>query len=83
LKDKNIESAPDLMSVRDIMSLLGIGRTKAYSLTRSGDVQTIRIGRSVKIPKAAILAFLENCGYNSVQADGLRNTEGGDYESYR
>ena len=76
-------SFPDLMSVQDLMSAFGIGRTKAYELIRSGALQSIKIGRAVRVLKISAVDFLlKNC-YNLRQADGLRNDEGGNDESYR
>ena len=45
---------PEVLTVKDIQTILGIGQSKAYGLARSGDFHTIRIGRignMIKIPK--------------------------------
>lgn len=42
-------------------SLLGLGRTKVYELMASGHIRSIRIGRSRRIPAAALRAFVETC----------------------
>jgi excisionase family DNA binding protein len=37
---------------------LGIGRSKAYELIRSGELPVIRIGRSVRIPIEPLKAWI-------------------------
>ena len=41
------------------MPILGIGRNTAYELVRSGRLRSIRVGRQVRIPKNALIEFLE------------------------
>ncbi len=41
--------------------LLGLGRTKVYELMASGQITSIRIGRSRRIPATALRAFIEAC----------------------
>lgn len=42
----------------DLMPILGIGRNTAYELVRSGKIRSIRIGRQLRIPKDALVAYL-------------------------
>jgi hypothetical protein len=49
-------------------SVIGIGRTLAYDLARTGDfpVRLLRLGRRVLVPVAALLEYLgENTGNDS------------------
>jgi excisionase family DNA binding protein len=39
--------------------LLGIGRSKAYEAAKCGEIPTIRIGRRLLVPKAALHRMLE------------------------
>ena len=50
---------PLLVSVEQAAGLLGIGRTTLYELIRRGEVRPIRIGRSVRIPRRELEAFVE------------------------
>jgi excisionase family DNA binding protein len=68
---------PDIMSVNDLRSALGIGRTKAYELINSGEIKSIKVGKSIKIPKIALLDYIRQSGYNTVEADKCRYHEGG------
>ena len=38
---------------------IGIGRSKVYELLASGDLPSIRIGGSVRVPVAALHAWIE------------------------
>ncbi|MCD8117575.1 MAG: helix-turn-helix domain-containing protein [Oscillospiraceae bacterium] len=57
---KSIEDIPVLLSIEALQDILGIGRTKAYELIRSGQIRSIRIGRLVRIAKSDLLEFLED-----------------------
>ena len=54
------EDIPLIMTVEDLMPILLIGRNTAYDLVRSGEIQSIRVGRQIRIPRDALIAFLEN-----------------------
>jgi len=55
---------PDLMSVDDVQSALGIGRSTAYRLVRRGDIRHLRIGRAIKIPRRYLVEYVEAACYN-------------------
>ena len=40
------------------MPVLDIGRNTAYELVRSGQIRSIRIGRQLRIPRDAVVEFL-------------------------
>ena len=50
---------PMTLRVEDLMPLLGIGRNTAYELIRSGQIRSVRIGRQIRIPRDALLEFLD------------------------
>ena len=57
-------------SVIEMAELLGIGRSKAYELVRSGTVPSLRLGKRIVIPKLALSRFLAECAYqNADEAD--------------
>ncbi|MCA1194889.1 helix-turn-helix domain-containing protein [Saccharopolyspora sp. 6V] len=43
-----------LLTVEEAAEQLGIGRTTTYALVRSGELESVRIGRLRRIPKEAI-----------------------------
>jgi excisionase family DNA binding protein len=46
-----------LLTVEEAGERLGIGRTTAYSLVRSGALESVRIGRLRRVPVSAIDEF--------------------------
>ena len=57
-------NVPDLMSVKDLMKALGIGRTKAYELVRNGEIGSVKIGRTIRIPKSIFVDYINRLCYN-------------------
>jgi excisionase family DNA binding protein len=50
--EEEIEKAT--YSVREAAKRLGIGRDKAYEAIRAGTIPSIKFGKRVKVPKAAL-----------------------------
>lgn len=55
---RNLEEPLPVLRIDDLMVLLDIGRNAAYQLVRSGQIRSIRIGRSIRIPREAVAKFL-------------------------
>lgn len=54
------------LSVREAGLMLGIGRNKAYEGVADGTIPSIRIGRRIVVPKAALDRMLEGVGTKGV-----------------
>ena len=50
--------AQPLMSVEEAARFLGIGRAQAYRAVNAGELPSIRIGRSLRVPTAKLLALV-------------------------
>ncbi len=50
---------PLLLDSRGVALLLGIGRTKAYQLMFRREVPVVRIGRCVRVSRAALAAWID------------------------
>ena len=46
------------LTVEEVASLLGLGRTAAYEAARRGQIPSRRLGRRVIVPVAALLEWL-------------------------
>lgn len=55
----NYDELPVVLSVSDLAKVLQIGRTSAYALVNSGAIRILRIGKSIRIPRNALLDYLE------------------------
>ena len=53
-------SLPLVMTVPEMAEILQIGRNAAYELVKSGAIRSIRIGKTIRIPKAALEEFLNS-----------------------
>lgn len=47
------------LSVRETAEALGIGRNRAYDLISAGVIPAVRLGRSIRVPKDTLEAWLE------------------------
>lgn len=47
-----------LLTVVEAAMLLGVGRTTAYELIAAGDLQVVHIGRSARVPRAAVHRYV-------------------------
>ncbi len=54
----SFDDLPLTIRVEELMPILGVGRNAAYELVRSGQIRSVRIGRQLRIPKDAVLNFL-------------------------
>lgn len=54
-----LDDLPDLLTVADLAQVLRIGRNSAYRLVRSGEIPSIRIGRAYRVPKAALIDYIQ------------------------
>ena len=61
-KYRSLDDLPLSLRVEDLMPILDIGRNTAYELVRSGQIRSIRIGRQLRIPRDAVLEFLNGQG---------------------
>ena len=62
-KYRSYDELPLLLKVEDLMPVLGIGRNTAYELVRTGQIFSIRIGRQLRIPKQALIDFVNKGQY--------------------
>lgn len=52
------DSPPELLTPRDVMRILRIGRTALHQRIKSGALPVIRLGRLVRIEPAALAALI-------------------------
>ncbi len=60
-----------LLKPSEVAEALGVGRTTAYELIRTGRLPTIRVGRSVRVPRAELERWLTD------QTTGVASKRGG------
>lgn len=55
----NFKSLPLVLTVEQTAQVLQLGKTRVYELVRSGKLRSLRIGRKIRVPKNALLDFLD------------------------
>ena len=61
-----------LLDINEAAAALGLGRSKTYELVQKGQLRSIKIGRSRRIPTGAISAFISEQLEAQSIADGGR-----------
>ena len=54
-----LDELPLVLRVEDLMPILDIGRNTAYELVRSGKIRSIKVGRQIRVPRDAVVDFLQ------------------------
>jgi len=58
MDDNLFSEYPDVVTVKQLTKMLNIGRNAAYSLLKSGDIKTIRLGKRYIIPKKSVIEYV-------------------------
>lgn len=62
---KMFDNYPDIVTVEDVMVMIGIGKSSVYALLRSNQIRHVRVGRKYIIPKQSIMDFVYGVCYNN------------------
>lgn len=57
--ERSTADRPLLLRLNEAAQALGIGRSTVYELIQAGELPVIHIGRAVRIPSAALAAWVE------------------------
>lgn len=67
---ENMFRYPTLLTVSQVQTILHISRTTAYKMIQSNEIKSLRIGRSIRIPKDCIVDYIrtscDNDGSNEL-----------------
>lgn len=63
LENSSGYKGPPVMSVREVATLMRVGRSLIYEMVRTGNLASVRIGRRrILIPRSAVIQFIEAWG---------------------
>ncbi len=48
------DELPLFLTVSQVAAILGIGRNTTYNMVRCGRLRSVRLGRQIRVPKAAL-----------------------------
>lgn len=54
-----LDDAPDLLTVQETARILRIGLRQTYEAVRHREIPALRFGRTLRVPKAALVALLD------------------------
>jgi excisionase family DNA binding protein len=60
---------PEVLTVREAAAILRVGRNQLYQAVTRGELGAVRIGRSIRIPKQALLDLLASAGPPTASGD--------------
>lgn len=55
----NFDNLPLALTVLEAGQVLRVGRSVTYELVRSGQLRSVRIGRSIRIPRDALVEYMQ------------------------
>jgi len=54
-----LKNYKDILTVKELCEILGIGKNTAYRILKSGEIKSVRIGKVYKIPKKYLKEYLK------------------------
>ena len=57
-QSKLINKYPPVLCVKQVAEILSISHNTAYALVRSGQIYSVRVGRSYRIPLDSVINYL-------------------------
>ena len=73
------ENYPDIMTVKQLASALGIGINSAYELVNMKVIGSRKVGRKILVPKSCVIDFAEAARYTMTDNTGLLSAGKEDY----
>jgi excisionase family DNA binding protein len=58
LAGSSMSALPEVLTAREAAAILRVGRNQLYQAVERGELGSVRIGRSIRIPKQALLELL-------------------------
>lgn len=73
-----LNNYPDVLTVRQVAEILGIGLNAAYQLVKHREIGAKHIGRAIRIPKSCVILYLNSARYVVGEYDSSRLPEKGE-----
>lgn len=59
-KMESVSRMDRLLSIKEAMEILGLGRATLYEMCRTRQIKQVRVGRRVLIPESAVKEFVNS-----------------------
>jgi excisionase family DNA binding protein len=66
---KALAALPEVLTAREAAAILRVGRNQLYQAVTRGELGAVRIGRSIRIPKQALLNLLASADPPTASGD--------------
>ena len=70
------EQQMELLTVGEVCQQLGMGKSWVYRRIRSGEIPSVKLGRTVKVQRKELQEYLGGRRYRPTPEDALPNEEG-------
>lgn len=60
---------PELLSIPEVCHSLGMGKSWVYRRIKSGEIPSVKLGRSIKVKREDLEGYLENHRYQPEQEE--------------
>ena len=60
------KNEPDILQVKDVVRLLHCSKNTVYELVKDGRLASVRVGKSILIPKTALVEMMVNEKYYQI-----------------
>ena len=67
-----LNNYPDVLTVKQLAEILNIGHNAAYQFIKRREIGAKYIGRTIRIPKASVIMYLNSARYMVGKSDNSR-----------
>ena len=68
------QQAPRFVTVAEVAELMRVSKMTVYRMIHSGDIPAVRVGKSFRVPAAAIDQMMGQCFGDWEQSSGVANS---------
>jgi len=70
---------PILFTAEQVADILGIGRTTVFKLMKTRQLESIRLGRSRRVPQDALKTFIDDLRFGFKESELVRKESSGKF----
>ena len=64
MKESSKSQGVELLSMAEVCQVLGMGKSWTYRRIKSGEIPSVKLGRSIKVRRVDLEGYLESSRYN-------------------
>lgn len=67
---------PLLLPIPEVARILALSRSRVYQMAHDGEIAYVRLGKSMRVPRAVLLALIDRQTVNHGRDDAAREERG-------